>query len=806
MKKFSDLKTDICLDCQLTEATSTNQPTQTPTIRRVIGSYDMSDLSKHHQVKYSKNAFNKFLNILIDADITVPWNTLSDPVLHLGMFGKYDDASVNELEKITVNLGMQDRYKSNDIFGSFNQRNDDLNIGYIGWLFKNSGTKQMFDQWPKPEKDYDQMIFARTLAHELRHRAFYIISNDQELLRYMPPELQVGGLWWGSWGDLRFYDPDKIRAGGVSAEHAMIYATDKSKVDPKDPFFDNDLMANYPPDYWRKLYKKVMSGVAAWGLRKLNRGKGTPVPRPTGSDVPPHTKLPDLTIDEVEARRKADEAAQRYIFPKMQTNPVYREMFNRQQLQSSSVGTKLGRSASPQQYKGRTHDAMALAFVACTLITESMTGILWAISEDPKPASCNGADKRDVLKNPSAFYNKLRNYRDKIYSTVAIKGNFYKLRELYIEAFKWINTMDHFDDHYVVIKRQGTAGTLFRSRSNNPCLQAIPNAVNHFIGHARSYPDSPIFVAGNPNIQKVALIDQWMTDRLREKGLQGPAQGKRGFSFTPETTQKTLEYFSYDKIAEYLRANPDYDPFDVKFGAGRTNVPGEYSSKSGLSFATTPKPTAQEREDALKSPPGTVSGKTVSPTSTTGQPSSYVGSSGRGQPATARPSSYVGSSGRGQPATSAPTVTPRAVKKPNFTWLSRVKSRLNIRFGSKSNTEKPGSGGATPSTTTIPNQPLTSEEKSLVEKLRELIENIRRENPYLGDRALVAAAILAIVTGGFFAFRRYLFDRKTQYIASKILRDKNAKILVQDLRRKERRRVIELLKDPKFREKILAEL
>ena len=791
MKKFSDLKTDICFDCQLSEATSTNQTTQTPTIRRVVGSYDMSDLSKHHQVKYNKNAFNKFLNILIDADITVPWNTLSDPVLHLGMFGKYDDASVNELEKITVSLGMHDRYKSTNIFGSFNQRNDDLNIGYIGWLFKNSGTKQMFDQWPKPEKDYDQMIFARTLAHELRHRAFYIISNDQELLRYMPPELQVGGLWWGSWGDIRFYDPDKVRAGGVSAEHAMIYATDKTKVDPKDPFFDNDLMANYPPDYWRKLYKKVMSGVAAWGMRKLNRGKGTPVPRPTGSDVPPHIKLPDLTIDEVEARRKADEAAQRYIFPKMQTNPVYREMFNRHQMQSSSVGTKFNQKASPQQYKGMTHDAISYALVACTLITESMTNILWQISEDPKPAKCNGADKRDVLKNPSAFYNKVRNYRDKIYSEVAIKGNFYKLRELYIEAFKWINTMDHFDDHYVFIGRQGTAGTLFRVMSRNPCLQAIPSAVNIFLGHATAHPDDQLFMAGNPNIQRVALVDKWMTDRFRENGLQGPEQGKRGFSFTPETTQKTLEYFSYDKIAEYLRANPDYDPFDVKFGAGRTNVPGKYGSKSGRSFATTPKPTAQEREDALKSPPGTVSGKTVSPTSTRGQPSSV---------------SYVGSSGRGQPATSAPTVTPRAVKKPNFTWLSRVKSRLNIRFGSKSNTEKPGSGGATPSTTTIPNQPLTSEEKSLVEKLRELIENIRRENPYLGDRALVAAAILAIVTGGFFAFRRYLFDRKTQYIASKILRDKNAKILVQDLRRKERRRVIELLKDPKFREKILAEL
>ena len=45
--------------------------------------------------------------------------------------------------------------------------------------------------------------------------------------------------------------------------------------------------------------------------------------------------------------------------------------------------------------------------------------------------------------------NKLRNYRDKMYSEVAIKGNFYKLRELYLESWKWINTMDHFNSKYV---------------------------------------------------------------------------------------------------------------------------------------------------------------------------------------------------------------------------------------------------------------------------------------------------------------------------------------------------------------------
>ena len=71
---------------------------------------------------------------------------------------------------------------------------------------------------------------------------------------------------------------------------------------------------------------------------------------------------------------------------------------------------------------------------------------------------------------------------------------------------------------------------------------------------------------------------------------------------------------------------------------------------------------------------------------------------------------------------------------------------------------------------------------------------------------MIAAAVLAVFAGGFFAFRKYLFDRKTQGIASQILRDRKSSAMIKDLRRKERRRVIELLKDPKFREKILAEL
>ncbi len=791
MKKFSDLKDDICVECMLDEATSTKEPQlPQPTINRKVSTGPIGDLTKHHQVKYNKKAFGRLLDVLRDADITVPWNSLSDPVLHIGMFGKFDDSTVNDLEKITYTLGSYDTYASTRIFGSFNQRNDDLTITYIGWLFKNSGTKHMFEKWPLPTKDYDQAIFARTLAHELRHRAFTIISKDPEMIRYMPPELQVGGLWWGSWGSIEYYDINKIRGGGVSAEHAMIYSTDKSKIDPKDPFFDNDLMENYPPDYWRKLYKKVMFGVAAWGLRTLNKGQGTPVPRPTGADVPEYRALPDLTVSEADAREEAKKAASRYIFPKMQTNPVYREMFNRMMKQKSKVGTKFGKTASPTQYIGSTHDAITYILSAANMVTAEMTQILWDIKDDPAPARCKGTSKLDPLKNPNNFYNIVKDARDKLFTEVCIKGNFYKLRDHCISINKLLNTLKHFKSDYIYNNTRRTKFSVVRNTKTsgglNPCHGAIVGKVNGVIGSVADFN----FI-GKKGIQpKVHILDQWLTMMFRDFGLQGSKNHQRNFSYTPETTQNTMVYFSYDTIEKYLRNNPDYDPFDEKFG-GSTG------------FKTTPTPTEKERLAAT--PPGTIE----SPSSTVGQPSSV--SSGRGMPATAPPeklgtgSRFTGTRGsrgiRTIPVT-APTVTSRSAKKTNYTWLSRVKSRLNIAFGAK----KTNTGSVSPTTTTISTTPLTNEEKSLVEKIKDLIDKIRREKPYLGDNALIAAAVLAVFAGGVFSFRKYLFDRKTQNIASQILRDRTTKGMVQNLRRRERRRVIELLKDPKFRERILAEL
>tara|TARA_S200002703_G_scaffold40851_6_gene35571 strand:+ start:231 stop:2735 length:2505 start_codon:yes stop_codon:yes gene_type:complete len=145
------------------------------------------------------------------------------------------------------------------------------------------------------------------------------------------------------------------------------------------------------------------------------------------------------------------------------------------------------------------------------------------------------------------------------------------------------------------------------------------------------------------------------------------------------------------------------------------------------------------------------------------------------------------SSGRGTPA----TAPPEEKKNP---WE-------NIFISSRKRRTGPRQPSSAPPTTI--ERPV---DKKLIEKIRDIIDSIRKEKPYLGDRALIAGAVVAVVAGGFFAFRKYLFDRKTQRVASTVLRDPKSRDMIQDLRKRERRRVLELLKDKNFRERVLAEV
>jgi len=105
-----------------------------------------------------------------------------------------------------------------------------------------------------------------------------------------------------------------------------------------------------------------------------------------------------------------------------------------------------------------------------------------------------------------------------------------------------------------------------------------------------------------------------------------------------------------------------------------------------------------------------------------------------------------------------------------------------------------------------PTETITGEEKDFVERIKVIVDAIKRNIPNVSNKALIPLAVVAIIAGGVFAFRRYLFDRKTKDMASYILRDPEAKTMLLLLRQKEKRRVLELLKDPKFRDRVLSEL
>ena len=105
-----------------------------------------------------------------------------------------------------------------------------------------------------------------------------------------------------------------------------------------------------------------------------------------------------------------------------------------------------------------------------------------------------------------------------------------------------------------------------------------------------------------------------------------------------------------------------------------------------------------------------------------------------------------------------------------------------------------------------PTEPITGEEKDFVERIKVIVDAIKRNIPNVSNKALIPLAVVAIIAGGVFAFRRYLFDRKTKDMASYILRDPETKTMLLLLRQKEKRRVLELLKDPKFRDRVLSEL
>jgi len=268
----------------------------------------------NHQITYDKHFFNHILQSMADSDEVYETNTLRDPVLQLAMMGDPKGPQYANMPKIkfsktsygSVHLPIRGQYEQGEP--------DRITLNYIRYLF-NDGPNGV-------------QGLARTLAHEFRHRAFNIIFDNDEIYKEMPPELKQGGKWYGSWGGNYNGGPDIKGENGETVEHAMIYCQDQedvlnSRAASFVTFFNQDL---YPPAYWRDLYAKVSQGVG----RYLAQFAKVPTRRPT-TGIPPHIKLPDASPEEVKRRaeKNAKDMEKRHLLPKLQSDAVVREMYNR---------------------------------------------------------------------------------------------------------------------------------------------------------------------------------------------------------------------------------------------------------------------------------------------------------------------------------------------------------------------------------------------------------------------------------------------------------------------------------------------
>ena len=218
--------------------------------------------TQQHWVEYDLEVFAANLDTLNKLGGSDKLNTIKDPMLQLAMMG---DPRQKKIAK----------------YGRWDQvRFEVTPTGYLG-VYKNSvstGDSKSGDSTAVTLMDralgLDQTAISKTLAHEMRHRAFQMIMAIPELRDAMPDDLRKGGVWWNSWGGL-WDKSDK----GATAEHAMIYTMDWGTQVPnrRMSFFDNDLFntQDYPLSYWRDLYYKTSKVVGDF-LKKVGAKEITP--------------------------------------------------------------------------------------------------------------------------------------------------------------------------------------------------------------------------------------------------------------------------------------------------------------------------------------------------------------------------------------------------------------------------------------------------------------------------------------------------------------------------------------------------
>jgi len=172
-----------------------------------------------------------------------------DALVRLGYLGKHSP------ESIAKSFGVMDPWGPNTrrAVGSYTAATDELKTVY----------RRIMD----PSARLDT---ATTIAHELRHRGFRIISELPELNNLMPSDLRTK--WKDGYG--KFNDGSYSSARqDASPEHAMIYSVQDPNLDNsvRREFLKHPKLGGRKAQYWSDLYKEVNNVVKDYLEQKMKQ-------------------------------------------------------------------------------------------------------------------------------------------------------------------------------------------------------------------------------------------------------------------------------------------------------------------------------------------------------------------------------------------------------------------------------------------------------------------------------------------------------------------------------------------------------
>lgn len=238
-----------------------------------------------------------------------------DAVVRLGYMGSVNDSVLRRLGTSTP---------TQTGFGGYYDGEDDELV--IAW-----------DSVFEPRQG-NRLPGTSTAAHELRHRAFQIMSIDPRFRDLLPEELTTG-IWSDGWGrnvDWRKYkiipqrepyasDPIASTKGiMVVPEHAMIYAVQHRDIlsHEKAEWVNNSVLGNRGPEYWRDLYRRVNEGVKTF-FRQHFDARAIPAVYPSRGD----RSGADNDIVNISPEMKAYYRSWNFLSPNEADNFLYAGLF-----------------------------------------------------------------------------------------------------------------------------------------------------------------------------------------------------------------------------------------------------------------------------------------------------------------------------------------------------------------------------------------------------------------------------------------------------------------------------------------------